>query len=65
MTGGAPIWIFVGEEDGARYEPTRRLATQLETMGVPVRLETEPRLGHDYPADMPDRLERALAFVLG
>jgi len=58
------FWIFVGEDDLSCLEPAHRLSADLDAAGARVELETAPGVGHEYPADVGERLARALGYVL-
>ncbi len=56
--------VFIaGEHDPASAHITQVHDT-LRALGLQVRLEVVPHLAHDYPADLLERLERALKFIL-
>jgi dienelactone hydrolase len=62
---GVRGFLLAGERDALNLERQERLEAALVRHGVPCRVETVPGLGHLFPADFPERLGRALDFVLG
>ncbi|MBF6593136.1 MAG: hypothetical protein IVW51_01655 [Thermaceae bacterium] len=56
--------VFItGDQDRAK-PLLENVYEQLHSRGLECRLEVIPNLGHDYPVDMPERLERALRFII-
>ncbi len=66
IEGGAArmlrAYFMVGAEDPSR-ENTSALAQVMERHKIRVQLDERDGLGHAYPADMDETLERALAFA--
>ncbi len=60
---GLRAWLVTGDHDSTRDE-VERLHRELVAAGVPTELNFVPGLGHEFPNDFPDRLRRAVAFVL-
>lgn len=58
-------YILVGDADEVCLPHARALFELLQGNGVPVEMEVVPELGHAFPDDFPERLQQALAFVLG
>jgi dienelactone hydrolase len=61
---GVRGFLLAGEGDPLHHQQQERFHAELVRQGVPCTLETVPGLGHRFPADFPERLERALGFVL-
>lgn len=57
-------YILCGESDRVSLEMDKQLYDLMRQHDIPVELELIAGLGHEYPADFKERLERALAFVL-
>jgi len=55
-------YIVVGTNDQS-YDGARALFDLFSSRGMRTKLDTRDGLGHDYPADMPDTIARALEFV--
>ncbi len=55
--------IIVGDRDDDCFTGAEALAGLLDTEGIACDLQVISGLGHDYPADFPARLERALKAV--
>jgi len=55
--------FMTGDRDRARPH-IESVYGELHSRGLECRLEVIPNLGHDYPVDMPERLERALGFIM-
>lgn len=62
---GFKFYILAGEEDVDCYECAELFAKNLEAAGIDHVFERVPGLGHDYPTDFADRLEKALAWIEG
>lgn len=56
-------WLLVGEDDRFR-EANESLHALLQRQLGACRLTVVPRLGHDLPHDLPDRLHEAVSFAL-
>jgi dienelactone hydrolase len=56
-------YVIVGGQD-ASLEGGQTLATLLRAAGIPCELEEQPDMGHDYPADFPDRLHGILSDIV-
>jgi hypothetical protein len=64
MTGsGLRGYLIVGDEDRWGLDGTKRLASILKAEGIQYELEICPGLGHEFPQDFAQKLERALFFV--
>jgi predicted esterase len=61
--GGVRAWLLVGEEDHFR-EANESLEAALRKRNVTCRLTLVPKLGHDLPRDLPQRLQVAIRFAL-
>jgi predicted esterase len=57
-------WLLVGEDDPFRQANEALHALLQRQLGA-CRLTVVPRLGHDLPHDLPDRLHEAVSFALG
>jgi predicted esterase len=55
--------LFTTEMDG-RVAAQRELAAILQAAGFPLRFEVTPDLGHWYPPDLPEKIDRAIDFIL-
>ena len=60
---GVHGYIIVGERDNGCLEIAHKLNALLNVNGIPCQLELRPGLGHTYPPDFDQSLEKALAFV--
>lgn len=61
---GVRGYILCGEADRVSLEMDKQLYDLMRQYDIPVELELIAGLGHEYPPDLKERLERALAFVL-
>ncbi len=57
-------YIVVGEEDNVCLGISHKVHDLLKANGIPCELELLPGLGHEYPDDYTNSLEKGLAFVL-
>lgn len=55
--------VISGERDWA-LRPTQDAAKKMQHAGLQMSLEVVPNLGHDYPANMSERLKAALEFII-
>jgi predicted esterase len=60
---GVRAWLIVGEADPFS-DANEALHIALRERGATCRLTVVPNLGHDLPADLPDRLGEAISFAL-
>jgi predicted esterase len=58
-------YIVVGDQDDPCYQVSLDVAALLKEHGISCELEVHPGLGHVFPPEFPQSLERALCFVLG
>jgi predicted esterase len=56
------VFVVIGGDDPS-HAGARELQSGFSRHGVRVELDVRAGLGHEYPADMPGTLARALAFV--
>jgi predicted esterase len=61
---GVRGYIMCGDHDRISLEHAQHLHDFMRENGLPVGLDVIAGLGHEYPPDFRERLERALAFVL-
>ncbi|MFQ5759090.1 MAG: alpha/beta hydrolase [Candidatus Bathyarchaeia archaeon] len=57
-------YIIVGEQDSESCEGARALAEHMRSQDLLCELEVHPDLGHAYPLDFHQSLNRALDFIL-
>ncbi len=63
-SAGVRGYIVVGEEDKICRDISHKMHELLNAHGIPCELELRPGLGHAYPDDYTNSLEKGLAFVL-
>jgi dienelactone hydrolase len=56
-------YVIVGGQDPS-LEGGKALVALLRAAGIPCELEEHPAMGHDYPADFPDRLHGILSDIV-
>ncbi len=56
--------LLTTEMDG-RLEQQREMAAIMKERGLPLVLHVFPDIGHWYPADLPDRIDGAIAHIRG
>jgi predicted esterase len=62
--GGLRAYLFTGDRDTTR-DQVEHLYADLLAGGVQAKQEVVPDLGHEFPDDFPERLRRAVVFILG
>ena len=60
---GLRAYLFTGDRDTTR-DQVQHLYADLLAGGVQAKQEVVPDLGHEFPADFPERLRRAVGFIL-
>ena len=61
----APVktYLLVGSDDWA-LDDSRHAAEALDQSGAPVRLDVRPGMGHDWPFDFDEILQRGMEWIL-
>ena len=62
--GGLRAYLLTGDRDSTR-DQVQHLYADLVAGGVQAKQEVVPDLGHEFPNDFPERLRRAVVFILG
>jgi pimeloyl-ACP methyl ester carboxylesterase len=57
-------YVIAGEKDANCYAGTRELVAAMKSHGIPCEFESHADLGHAYPPDFRDSLDRARRFFL-
>jgi predicted esterase len=56
-------YLIAGGKD-PRYEAFKQVHTLLLQHGIPCEMEDHPELGHEFPPDFENSLDKALKFIL-
>lgn len=56
--------VLLTTEMDNRLKAQEKFAMVLESGGVPIRFEVFPDIGHWYPKDLDDKLDKAIGFIL-
>jgi predicted esterase len=61
---GVRAYVIVGDQDAMCYEKTVALAELLKERDLPCELEIHAGLGHEFPPNFEQSLQRGLSFIM-